>query len=137
VSLDLCSAGNLPWREPSRTLHIDNNGLRYHAPDQDADIAWQDVQAIVAAGVEVPGDDAVPALGIVLRLPFPQPVLVDGPGPNLDYAFPLAELGRKPLLGLHVAPEEIMAAAAGFARQAGVAVISSHPSEGWSEPQGG
>ncbi|HEU0168143.1 MAG TPA: hypothetical protein VFS62_10230 [Chloroflexota bacterium] len=108
-----------------RTLHVDEDGLRYDSPEQRVQVTWPEVQAIVAAAVEAPGDDVIPALGLVLRMPFPQPVLVDGAGPNLDYAIPLDALGRRPLLGVHVAPQDIMSAAAEYARAAGVAVVTS------------
>ena len=125
MSAEFQSLSLLPWQHPKRTLQVDEHGVQYQAPDQDITLSWPEIQAIVAAAIEAPGDDIVPALGIVLRMPFPQPVLVDGAGPNLDYAVPLDDFGRKPLLGVHVAPEEVISAVAEYARAAGVAVVTS------------
>jgi hypothetical protein len=85
-------------------------------------VGWPEVQALVAASVQHEEED-VPALGIVLRVPFARPVLVDGVLPNLDYAIPIADLARRPFVGITESPAEIVSRAADYARPAGVQVL--------------
>jgi len=113
----------------TRTLRFDRGGIRYDGPGQTVRLEWSEIQALVSAAVEVDlpsGDhEALPMLGIVLRLPFPQPAFVDGVLPNLDYAIPIGDLKRWPLLGIGVSPEEIVEAALGYAQPVGVRLLAS------------
>lgn len=116
---------------PKRELRLDEHGLRYSGPDQSLELNWSDVRALVPAAVKITPPDgepeAIAVLGIVLRLPFARPVLVDGALPNLDYAIPIDHLGRRPLLGLTLSPADIVQCAADLARPAGVTLLPSEP----------
>ncbi|HLY66969.1 MAG TPA: hypothetical protein VKU60_15645 [Chloroflexota bacterium] len=116
----------------NRSLHIDADGLRYEGPEQQVQLRWSEVQALIPAGVQVTtsdGDqDTIPSLGIVLHVPFAQPTLVDEALPNLDYAIPLGDLSKPPFLGISISPADIVATAADYARPAGVTLMETIPS---------
>lgn len=115
-------------RQPHRSLHLDESGLRYRGPDQSLELAWAEVRALIPAAVGMPCSDGeiqtVPALGIVLRRPLEQAALVDGALPNLDHAIPIGDLGRRPLLGVTISPVEIVNCAAELAKASGVGLLT-------------
>lgn len=116
----------------TRKLRLDSSGLTYHGPDQDLRLNWTEIHALVAAGVVVPSDGRsieVPAVGICLRVPFAHPTLVDGVMPNLDYAIPVADLAKMPLL-MTVSADQVLAQAAIFAKAAGVSIVDARTARG-------
>jgi hypothetical protein len=123
------SAGLRGLIAPDRTLRLSPDGLEYSGPGQRVAAGWRDVQAIVPSNVRLPidgGQATVACLGIVLRLPFSHPTLVDGYLPGLDYAVPIDDLAKWPP-GTPVTPLEILDRASVFARAAGVAILSASP----------
>ncbi len=125
-SIEFRSAG-IGWLfGAARKLRFDAEGLDYRGPDQELSLKWRDIHALVAAAVLLPANEhpiQVPALGICLRRPFLHPTLVDGVLPNLDYAIPISDLGRMPLV-LNMLPTEIFERAAEFSRGAGVSIVT-------------
>jgi hypothetical protein len=117
------------WKAPKRRLRFDTQGLQYSAPDQEIELAWTDIRAIVPAAVPIEtsdGDqDVVPALGIALHVPFASPTLIDVQLSTLDYAIPLGDLAKAPFLGLSHPAEEIFEQAAKYARDSGVRVAET------------
>lgn len=125
-SIEFRSAGLGSLFGAARKLRFDAEGLHYHGPDQELSLKWGEIHALVAAAVLLPANEKpieVPALGICLRRPFAHPTLVDGVLPNLDYAIPIDDLGKKPLI-VNVPPHEVFERAAEYARAAGVSIVS-------------